>query len=90
MQSFKMLHQQPSKNYVNSLAWLITIVIWIHRSDILSPLTKLVSKTVKWLWTDEQQNAFDMMKKLLSREALLSYPDSQNLLMFTQMQVIIN
>jgi RNase H-like domain found in reverse transcriptase/Reverse transcriptase (RNA-dependent DNA polymerase)/Integrase zinc binding domain len=49
--------------------------MWIRRSDILSPLTKLVSKTVKWSWTDAQQNAFDMMKKLLSREALLSYPD---------------
>ena len=49
--------------------------IWIRRSDILTPLTKLVSKTVKWIWTEEQQKAFDMMKKLLSREALLSYPD---------------
>ena len=49
--------------------------MWIHRSDILTPLTQLVSKTVKWIWTEEQQNAFDMMKKLLSREALLSYPD---------------
>ncbi len=49
--------------------------MWIRRSDILTPLTKLVSKTIKWVWTDEQQNAFDQMKKLLSREALLSYPD---------------
>jgi RNase H-like domain found in reverse transcriptase len=39
----------------------------------------LVSKTVKWSWTDEQQNAFDMMKTFLSCEALLSYPDFSKL-----------
>jgi hypothetical protein len=27
----------------------------IRRSDILTPLTKLVSKTIKWVWADEQQ-----------------------------------
>jgi hypothetical protein len=49
--------------------------MWIRRSDVLAPLTKLVSKTAKWQWTDEQQKAFEMMKKIISRETLLSYPD---------------
>jgi RNase H-like domain found in reverse transcriptase/Reverse transcriptase (RNA-dependent DNA polymerase) len=49
--------------------------MWIRRSEILTPLTKLVSKTYNWVWADEQQKAFDMIKKLLSRETMLSYPD---------------
>jgi hypothetical protein len=49
--------------------------MWMRRSDVLAPLTKLCSKNVKFVWTDEQQKAFDTMKKIISREALLSYPD---------------
>jgi RNase H-like domain found in reverse transcriptase len=30
---------------------------------------------VQWAWIDEKQKAFDMTKKILSSEALLSYPD---------------
>ena len=49
--------------------------MWIRRSDTLAPLTKLVSSAEKWIWTDEQQKAFETMKQILSRETLLSYPD---------------
>lgn len=49
--------------------------MWIRRSDVLAPLSKLTSKNVKWEWTEEQQKAFDCMKKIISREVLLSYPD---------------
>ena len=49
--------------------------MWIRRSDVLAPLSKLCSKNQKWVWTDEEQKAFDTMKKIISREALLSYPD---------------
>ena len=49
--------------------------MWIRRSDILAPLTKLCSTKAKFVWTDEQQKAFDQMKTLISRETLLAYPD---------------
>ena len=49
--------------------------MWIKRSEILAPLTQLVSNTRKWQWTDAQQNAFDKMKQIMSKEVLLSYPD---------------
>jgi RNase H-like domain found in reverse transcriptase/Reverse transcriptase (RNA-dependent DNA polymerase)/Integrase zinc binding domain len=49
--------------------------MWIRRSDILCPLTKLVSNSAKWIWTDEQQKAFEAMKLIISKETLLSYPD---------------
>ena len=49
--------------------------MWGKRSEILAPLATLTSKTEKWVWKDEHQKAFDDMKKLISREALLAYPD---------------
>ena len=49
--------------------------MWVRRSDILSPLTKLCSKNATFKWGKEQQKAFNDMKKILSREVLLAYPD---------------
>jgi RNase H-like domain found in reverse transcriptase len=49
--------------------------MWIRWSYILTPITKLVSKTIKCVWSDEQQKPLKMIKKLLSDETLLSYPD---------------
>jgi hypothetical protein len=49
--------------------------MWIRRSEVLTPLTALVSKNAKWQWTDVEQDAFDTMKRIISREVLLSYPD---------------
>jgi RNase H-like domain found in reverse transcriptase len=49
--------------------------MWIRRSDVLAPLTKLTSKTARWQWTNVEQKAFDTMKRIMSRETLLAYPD---------------
>jgi hypothetical protein len=49
--------------------------MWIRRSDILAPLSKLTSKTARWQWTKVEQNAFEKMKRIISRETLLVYPD---------------
>ena len=49
--------------------------MWIKRSHILAPLTKLVSKTQKFVWEKEQQHAFDIIKKVISKETLLVYPN---------------
>jgi hypothetical protein len=49
--------------------------LWIRRSDVLAPLATLTSKTTKWKWTSEHQKAFDLMKKIISKEVLLAYPD---------------
>ena len=48
--------------------------MWKHRSDILTPLTKITSKQDTWNWTKECQKAFEHMKKSISRETLLIYP----------------
>jgi hypothetical protein len=49
--------------------------MWVHRSDLLAPLTALTSKTTKWLWTEAHTTAFNKVKQLISREVILAYPD---------------
>ena len=49
--------------------------MWQHRSEVLAPLAKLTSKTVKWDWQPQHQKAFDEIKKIISREVLLTYPN---------------
>jgi hypothetical protein len=41
------------------------------RSEILTPITKLASKNVKFHWGVEQQKAFETMKALISEDVLL-------------------
>jgi RNase H-like domain found in reverse transcriptase/Reverse transcriptase (RNA-dependent DNA polymerase)/Retroviral aspartyl protease len=48
--------------------------LWIRRSDVLAPLAALTSKTTKWNWTDDHTKAFNLMKQIVSKETLLSYP----------------
>ena len=50
-------------------------IMWIQCSEVFSPWSKLTSKTAKWHWTEVEQNAFEMMKKIISWETLLAYPD---------------
>ena len=42
---------------------------------MLAPLAHLTSKDAKWQWTDVEQKAFNQMKRIISREVLLAYPD---------------
>ena len=49
--------------------------MWIRRSHVLAPLAQLTSKTTKWKWGPEQQKSFEDMKKIISKETLLAYPD---------------
>ena len=49
--------------------------IWPQRSHILVPLTALTSAKAKWKWTEEHQLAFDKIKRIMTRETLLAYPN---------------
>ena len=49
--------------------------MWVHRSDLLAPLSKLTSSTAKWKWTEVEQTAFENIKKIISKETLLSFPN---------------
>ena len=49
--------------------------MWQKHSHILAPLTGMVSKVATWKWGKEQQQAFKEMKRVISQETLLTFPD---------------
>jgi hypothetical protein len=44
-------------------------------SHLLTPLTALTKKNIKFEWTKEHQQAFDLLKNSLTCEVVLAYPD---------------
>ena len=68
--------------------------IWAKRSHVLAPLTSLVGecgrpkgskkKATKFVWLPKHQAVFDKMKKIVSREVTLAYPNfSQPFVIYT-------
>ena len=50
--------------------------LWPKRSHTLGPLSKLSSCTPKnWVWGRDQQRAFEKVKEMIQKKALLQYPD---------------
>ena len=47
----------------------------LNFSEIATPLTNLLSKKVKFVWTDDCQLAFDKVKLLLQKSPVLKSPD---------------
>ena len=46
----------------------------LNFSEIAAPLTNLLSKKIKFLWTDDCQLAFDKVKLLLKKSHILKSP----------------
>ena len=44
--------------------------LWQKRSELLSQLTALTSKNVKYNWKDKHQKCFDAIKDVIGREVL--------------------
>ena len=49
--------------------------MWVRRSHVLAPLSRLLSKNVKWKWTAVEQQAFENVIKVVGKEVLLAYPN---------------
>jgi hypothetical protein len=47
----------------------------ICQSHLLTLLTALTKKNIKFKWTKEHQQAFDLLKNSLARKVVLAYPD---------------
>ena len=49
--------------------------MWRRRSQLLAPLTDLVSKTKPFKWGEKEQQSFEEIKRVISKETLLTFPD---------------
>ena len=49
--------------------------MWPGRSKMLAPLTRLTSKNVPFKWTEIEQKAFDEIKRKITKDTMLTYPD---------------
>ncbi|MFM8622685.1 MAG: RNase H-like domain-containing protein, partial [Holophagaceae bacterium] len=49
--------------------------MWRRRSHVLAPLTALCSETKKFVWGPAQKEAFREAKQVLSKEAILAFPN---------------
>jgi len=43
--------------------------------SLMAPMTRLLRKTAQWQWTEDQQVAFERVKRVLTEKPLLIYPD---------------
>ncbi len=46
-----------------------------RRAEICEPITRLTKKNVKFIWGDEQRQAFEKLKGVVSEAILLAYPN---------------
>ena len=49
--------------------------MWKHRSHVLAPLANLCGKNTPFKWEAKHTAAFEEMKRIVSKEVLLSFPD---------------
>ena len=49
--------------------------MWPKRSELLAPLSSLTSRNKEFKWGEQEQKAFDAIKKHVSKKVLLTYPD---------------
>ena len=49
--------------------------MWQRRSHLIAPLSALIGKGVLFKWKDEHQKAFEEVKRIVSKEVLLAFPD---------------
>jgi hypothetical protein len=48
--------------------------LYPRRAETLAPLTDLCGKNKKFVWTEKQDAAFNSMKDIMARDAMLTYP----------------
>lgn len=77
--AMKQIKEPTNKKQLRSFIGLINFYrdMWQKRSELLSPLSALTSKTVPWKWTDTEQKAFEAIKQMISKETLLTFPNFQ-------------
>ena len=77
MEAIKNIAPPKTRKQLRSFIGLINYYrdMWSKRSELLAPLSTLTSDKNKWKWTSVDQEAFDKVKQVLSRETLLAFPN---------------
>ena len=67
-----------NKKYVHSFIGLVNYYrdMWAKQPHILQPLIGLTSKKLKFKWKVVDQKLFDEIKRIVARDTLLIYTDS--------------
>lgn len=70
----------PAPTNIEQLRRFLGMVGWYarfieHENDIIVSLTKLPKKDQPWIWGDEQQEAFESLRKALTEAPVLARPD---------------
>lgn len=59
--------------FVGQIKWHNIFLKYL--SHVCVPLTKLIKKDVKCVWTEEQEKAFKLLKKMLQVAPIMQPPD---------------
>lgn len=70
----------PPPKTIRELRRFLGIASWYRRfidnfSKVVSPLTELLKKKQRWRWGDDQQAAFELLKRKLTESPILACPD---------------
>ena len=49
--------------------------MWPNRAHFLAPLTDICSTRLKFIWSHSQENAFQIIKKLVAEDVMIRFPD---------------
>ena len=61
------------KRFLGMFGWYSRFIA--HLAEYKAPLTKLLRKDVRWQWHEEQQQAFERLKLVLTQAPVLARPD---------------
>ena len=77
IEAIKKISKPKNRRALRSFIGMINYYrdMWKRRSALLAPLTALTSENTPWKWEEKHQKAFDSIKKIISRETLLFYPN---------------
>ena len=77
VKAIQAIAEPKTKKQLRSFIGLVNYYrdMWVRRSHLLAPLAQLTSKSAKWEWKEVHRKSFQAIKKVISRETLLAYPD---------------